>query len=202
MSKCFITCGLAIAVLGILGSHTSRASDMTAAEMGVSGKPTTLSAADKKLIESAVKAAPKAISDHATMVASNADGTLRTLREGTNGFTCMPDNMETPNPDPMCMDKAGMDWLAAYMAHKPPPTGRMGLAYMLAGGTDASNIDPYAKTPNGTNHWIQTGAHVMIVGADMSFYNMYPKGAEPDTTAPYVMWPGTPYEHLMIPTTQ
>jgi hypothetical protein len=23
--------------------------------------------------------------------------------------------------------------------------------------------------------------------------------ANPDTSQPYVMWPGTPYEHLMIP---
>lgn len=201
MSKSFITWGLGLAVFGILVPRSSYAADMTAAEMGVAGKPTPPSAADKKLMESAAKAAPKAIADHATMVTTNADGTMRTLREGTNGFTCMPDNVETPNPDPMCVDKAAMDWLGAYMAHKPPPEGRMGLAYMLAGGTDASNIDPYAKAPTGTNSWIQTGAHVMIVGADITFYNMYPKTAKPDTTGPYVMWPGTPYEHLMIPTT-
>ena len=39
----------------------------------------------------------------------------------------------------------------------------------------------------------------MIVGADPSFYAMYPKGADPDTAVPYVMWAGTPYQHLMIP---
>jgi hypothetical protein len=27
----------------------------------------------------------------------------------------------------------------------------------------------------------------------------YPRSAEPDTSAPYVMWPGTPYEHVRIP---
>ena len=27
----------------------------------------------------------------------------------------------------------------------------------------------------------------------------YPSGAKPDTKAPYVMWAGTPYAHLMIP---
>jgi hypothetical protein len=27
----------------------------------------------------------------------------------------------------------------------------------------------------------------------------YPKTADPDPTKPYVMWPGTPYEHVMIP---
>ncbi len=28
--------------------------------------------------------------------------------------------------------------------------------YMLAGGADASNTDPYATRPSATNHWIQT----------------------------------------------
>jgi hypothetical protein len=39
----------------------------------------------------------------------------------------------------------------------------------------------------------------MIVGADQDFYDAYPKDADPDTSVPYVMWPGTPYQHLMAP---
>jgi len=27
----------------------------------------------------------------------------------------------------------------------------------------------------------------------------YPMSANPDTTKPYVMWPDTPYAHLMLP---
>ena len=27
----------------------------------------------------------------------------------------------------------------------------------------------------------------------------YPPGVQPDTTQPYFMRPGTPYEHLMVP---
>ena len=46
---------------------------------------------------------------------------------------------------------------------------------MLAGGTDASNVDPYAKKPTAGNHWVKTGPHVMIVGAEARFYDMYPK---------------------------
>lgn len=71
--------------------------------------------------------------------------------------------------------------------------------YMLAGGTDGSNTDPYATGPAANNHWIKTGPHIMIVGADASFYDAYPKGADPDTSVPYVMWAGTPYQHLMAP---
>jgi hypothetical protein len=27
----------------------------------------------------------------------------------------------------------------------------------------------------------------------------YPRDAKPDPSKPYVMWPGTPYEHWMLP---
>ncbi len=141
------------------------------------------SAADKKAITSAMTAAPKKVAAAATIVAVGTDGKMRTLRKGNNGFTCMPDNPTTPGPDPMCMDQAALEWAEAWMGHKPPTVGKVGFMYMLAGGTDASNVDPYA----------------MIVGAEARFYDMYPKHKQPDTALPYVMWSGTPYQHLMIP---
>jgi len=158
-----------------------------------------MSTADQKMIHSAMHAAPKKVSALASIVVMMPDGGMRTLREGSNGFTCMPDNPTTPGPDPMCMDKAAWEWAGAWMSHTTPASGKIGFMYMLAGGTDASNTDPYAKEPTAGNHWIKTGPHVMIVGADASFYDMYPKSADPDTSVPYVMWPGTPYQHLMIP---
>jgi len=105
----------------------------------------------------------------------------------------------TPGPDPMCMDKNALDWAHAWIGHTTPAPGKVGFMYMLAGGTDASNTDPYAAKPDAKNNWIKTGPHVMIVGADASFYDMYPKSAKPDTSVPYVMFPGTPYQHLMAP---
>jgi hypothetical protein len=42
--------------------------------------------------------------------------------------------------------------------------------------------------------------HVMIVGAEAkNMMQGYPRDAKPDPTKPYVMWLGTPYEHLMLP---
>jgi len=153
---------------------------------------------DADLIKSAMSAAPRAIGKGATIIAMTADGKMRTLRKGTNGYTCMPDNPTTPGPDPMCMDANAMEWVHAWMDHKAPPA-KVGLMYMLAGGTDASNTDPYADKPTAQNHWISTGPHVMIVGAEPSFYDQYPKAVDPDTRVPYVMWAGTPYQHLMAP---
>lgn len=154
---------------------------------------------DEQLIKSAMSAAPAAVSKGATIVAMGADGSMRTVRAGTNSFTCMPDNPTTPGPDPMCLDKNAMAWAGAWMSHKAPETGKVGFIYMLAGGTDASNTDPYATAPSATNHWVKTGPHIMVVGADAAFYDSYPKDADPDTSVPYVMWAGTPYQHLMAP---
>ena len=154
---------------------------------------------DAQLIASAMKAAPMSIAKNATIVAMDDKGAMRTLRKGSNAFTCMPDNPATPGPDPMCMDANAMLWAQAWMEHKDPPAGKVGFMYMLAGGTDASNTDPYATKPEANNHWIKTGPHIMIVGADASFYDTYPKSADPDTSVPYVMWAGTPYQHLMAP---
>lgn len=154
---------------------------------------------DKDVVSSAMTAAPAKVAEKATIVAMDASGKMRTVRQGSNGFTCMADNPETPGPDPMCMDKNAMEWVHAWIAHTKPTAGKIGFMYMLSGGTDASNTDPYATQPNASNHWINTGPHVMIVGADASFLDTYPKSADPDTSTPYVMWAGTPYQHLMIP---
>lgn len=155
-------------------------------------------AADQKLIRSAMQAAPAKVAANAAIVAMEKEGAMRTVRAGSNGFTCMADNPGTPGPDPMCLDAAAMEWAHAWMSHQTPPA-KVGFMYMLAGGTDASNTDPYAEKPTAQNHWVKTGPHVMVVGADAAFYDMYPKDADPDTSVPYVMWPGTPYQHLMIP---
>jgi len=126
-------------------------------------------------------------------------GEMRTLREGTNGFWCMPDSPATPGPDPMCGDANSMEWAMAWIGKKEPPEGKVGFMYMLTGGdTAASNTDPFATKPEEGNNWIETGPHVMIVNA-MDMMQGYPTSPDPDTSQPYVMWAGTPYAHLMIP---
>jgi hypothetical protein len=155
-------------------------------------------AGDAALIRSATSAAPAAVGQGATVAAVDAKGGMRVLRKGTNAFTCMPDNPATPGPDPMCGDANAMAWAHAWITHATPPPDKVGFMYMLAGGTDASNTDPYAQKPTAGNNWVKTGPHVMIVGAS-SMMQGYPRDPKPDTSRPYVMWPGTPYEHLMIP---
>ena len=102
---------------------------------------------DAELIKSAMSAAPAAVGKKATVVVMESDGKMRTVRKGTNGFTCMPDNPATPGPDPMCMDANAMEWVHAWVAHKAPPTGKVGLMYMLEGGTDAATPIHTRRSP-------------------------------------------------------
>ena len=151
-------------------------------------------------ISSAVAAAPVAVSSDATIMVANADGTTKVVRQGHNGWTCMPDNPGTPGHDPMCMDANALKWAMAWMAHKDPPADSVGLIYMLSGGSDASNMDPWGTKPEAGHKWVETGPHVMVVGSP-SLNALYPSGPQPDTTRPYVMFGGTPYAHVMIPVT-
>jgi len=153
---------------------------------------------DEDIIRSAMAAAPPAIARDATVVDVSADGKTRVVRKGSNGFTCLPDNPNSPGPDPMCGDQNAMEWAQAWIEKREPPRNKVGFLYMLSGGTDASNTDPFAQKPEPNNNWVETGPHVMIVGAK-GMMEGYPRAAKPDTSQPYVMWPGTPYEHLMLP---
>jgi hypothetical protein len=96
------------------------------------------------------------------------------------------------------MDANAMQWAEAWIGHKPPPPDTVGVMYMLAGGTDFSNTNPYATAPSEADSWIKTGPHLMVVGSE-AVLKGYPSGVKPDTAAPYVMWAGTPYAHLMVP---
>ena len=172
---------------------------LTASVLALSLPATQLARADDAvIIKDAESAAPAAVAAGASILAPQADGTIKALRESKNGFWCMPNDPNTPGNDPMCGDANSMEWAMAWMGKKDPPKGKVGLIYMLAGGSDASNTDPYATAPTETNNWIKTGRHVMIMNA-MDMMAGYPTDAKPDTSKPYVMWAGTPYQHLMVP---
>lgn len=151
-------------------------------------------ATDQATIESAMKAGPASIAEHATIM--DVDGTT-VLREGSNGWTCFPDGNTTPAPDPMCLDETWMGWLQALVAGTEPDTQVVGLAYMLNGGSDSSNTDPYAAAPEEGDAWITSPAHVMVIMPGEIDQNVYT--TDPLSGEPFIMWAGTPYEHIMMP---
>ena len=149
-------------------------------------------------IANAMTAAPSAISRNAAVAEMNDDGSMKMLRTGTNVWTCVPDDPSTAGDDPMCLDPNAMEWLHAYMTKAPPPN-KVGFVYMLKGGWDFSNTDPFATAPHNGKATI-TGPHVMIVGPAVKSLPGYDRTGEGvNTTIPFVMWKDTPYEHLMLP---
>jgi hypothetical protein len=148
-------------------------------------------------IANAMSAAPEAISANATIMDTGMDGMMMELRAGTNGWTCMPDLPQTPGPDPMCLDGAFLTWVDALIKKEPPNVSGVGLAYMLQGGSDASNSDPFATGPAPGADWVDTGPHVMMIPENPADLEGIP--TDYTTGAPYVMYKGTPYAHIMMP---
>jgi len=147
---------------------------------------------DADYVKQALSAAPPAIADAAVVIRMDKAGAMRTLRPGTNGFTCM-----VMGADKMCNDANSMAFIHAMMMHTPPPD-KIGISYMLAGDDGASNTDPYARAQTADNHWIVTGPHIMLFGPAAKTLGLT-EAKDPDPTQPYMMWAGTPYEHAMIP---
>jgi hypothetical protein len=147
---------------------------------------------EPEYIAKAKTAAPESIVNEATIVMPQEQGEAKILQTGSNGFTCLVSSDGTP----LCADANAMEWRKAIGAKANPPD-KTGFIYMMAGDTGTSNHDPYATDKS---HWVQTGPHVMIVGkAAREMAGIYPTDLDPDPAQAYVMYPATPYAHLMIP---
>ena len=100
------------------------------------------------------------------------DGSI--LREGSNGWTCQSAN---PRPVP----EAG--WGSAHEAMAACHDGE-GMNWMMG----------YMA-----GEWIESGPHLMLMPKDPATLAHFP--TDFTTGAPYVMFAGTDYAHLMIPVT-
>jgi hypothetical protein len=148
------------------------------------------------LIKDALSAAPPLIAQTATV--KDWDGTV--LKQGNDDFICFPTETSKRSKgekEPMCLDKVWVAWGDAWMNKKPFKAEKIGIAYMLAGDTGASNIDPYAQKRTSDNQWIAEGPHIMVLLPDPAQLDALP--TDPSQGGPYVMWKGTPYAHIMVP---
>lgn len=102
------------------------------------------------------------------------------------------------HPAAMCADAQTMLWAQGYMTKTKPKNTVLGVGYMLHGDMGVSNTDPYGMTQTGDNDWVVSGPHIMVFPADPSRIKDIP--TDHRTGAPYQMWKGTPYAHIMIPT--
>ena len=171
-----------------------------AAQQGAAPKPAPARApmTDAAKMQMAMSAAPADIAKGATVMDMDEKGAMKQLHAGTNGWTCMliPAGSEA---EAMCMDKAWSGWADAYMTKKTPPTPKsVGIAYMLRGDHGASNTDPFATGPTATNQWVVSPSHIMLLMPDAKALDALP--TDPHSGGPFVMWKGTPYAHVMVPT--
>lgn len=163
----------------------------------VAGLPANLIAQDPSpqtsaMIEDALSAASPEMAEGATVV----DWENNVLKEGDNGWTCFP----TPpglKSAPMCLDEPWLSWADAWMNRTDVSIDRIGIAYMLAGDSGASNSDPYATSEDEVDDWVVAGPHLMVIVPDLDTMEGIP--TDPHNGGPWVMWKGTPYAHIMVP---
>jgi hypothetical protein len=147
------------------------------------------------LIRNALSAAPRSVAEHATIVDHHGN----VLREGRSAWVCMPTLPDLPDTDaPMCIDVAWQEFLDAWTNRRLPNFSGIGIGYMMRGDYPTSNLDPFASAATPDNQWLDdAGPHIMLIVADASLLAGLP--TDPHNGGPWVMWPGTPYAHVMIP---
>ena len=149
-------------------------------------------------------AAPSFIGERATILNQSND----VLREGSNGWTCMPGNArpmpEAGWPDahqamPICADKEALKWMQAYLTETTPELNHDGFMWMLHGDVGEDNTTPMVmnKADAHAGHWIESGPHLMLMPKDPQTIAGHTSDFR--TGSPYLMFPGSQYAHLMIP---
>jgi hypothetical protein len=152
----------------------------------------TAANADQTAIQSAVSAGPGSLTKNATIM--RWDG--KVLRKGTNSWTCLPDLPGNGGTDPWCVDASWRNLLDALKNNKKPSYDKVGFAYMLAGDAPVSNITPAGKKDDGD--WVEgLKAHLMVLVPDHTMFDNI--STDPNNGGPWIMWPNTPYAHIMIP---
>lgn len=145
-------------------------------------------------IARAVSAAPANISDKATIM--DMDGTI--LREGTNGWTCLPGVRPLKGDmNPMCNDAVWMRWMKAAETKSDFSTDVIGISYMMMGDSSpVNNNDPNATDTNDGGVWVQEGPHLMMLMPKAAMNGL---SRDPFGGGYYVMWGDSPLAHVMIP---
>jgi hypothetical protein len=160
---------------------------------------------DKWQIWAYSSAAPSFIGNNAAIIGASGE----VIREGNNGWTCQSAN---PRPYPkkgwknpheamaVCHDDEGMKWMMAYMQGKKPEMERDSFMWMLNGdmGEDNTKAGVLNKEDSTPGEWIESGPHLMLMPKDPATIERFP--TDFISGAPYVMFAGTDYAHLMIPT--
>ena len=123
---------------------------------GAQGMTEHLPTTDAEKIADALRAAPKFITDGATIAdyPSSKGGEFRVLRKGSSEWTCLPGPPPgSRHDDPGCFDRVFFQFVKNYFAGRPNHIDRLGVAYMYTGHT----------VPGASGGQFRVGAHLMLV---------------------------------------
>ena len=180
--------------------------EMSAENTSSTGEPDAPHTSAEWQIWAYSTAAPAYIAGDATVLGPD----MSVLREGSNGWTCLPVNprgqsdpengwVDAHEAMPLCGDTEVFKWISAYLSDETPVMDKDGYAWMLHGDMGEDNTTPktLTKEESAEGQWIESGPHLMRMPADPSTLD----GMTTDFTtgSPYVMFAGTVYAHVMYP---
>jgi hypothetical protein len=161
------------------------------------GKPAVQPEGMAEFIHAAEEGAPTHIAGQAAIARLEPNGKVTEIRKGSNGFTCtlMPDGSNAP----FCGDKQGFPWMVAAMSKqpKPPATTSPGIGYMAKGGVHFEKPSgEIVMAPSAETKEVKEPPHWMLLWPLDPAATGIP--TRPNAGGSYIMFPGTPYAHLMI----
>lgn len=185
---------LALSTIGEVGSMRTLAA--ITVSMLICASAVAQEVDTESMIDDALSAAPPEIGASAAVHDWNGN----VLRGGYSDWICYPTPPGRGDAKcPMCLDSTWRDFVKAQSSKSEFKTDSMGVAYMLAGDCPVSNTDPNAEGPSAENQWINAeGPHLMIIVPDTA--TLEGMSTDPYSGRPYVMWKGTSYAHIMVPT--
>ena len=201
-----LTCTLLFIISCNVETGSSEGSSSAVNEVNESGEPSGSHTSAEWQIWAYSTAAPSYIAKDATVLNEK----MEMLREGTNGWTCLPVNPRgISDPEngwkdaheamPLCGDAEVFKWISAYLSDEVPDMDYDGYAWMLHGdmGEDNSTPKVMSKDDAKEGHWIESGPHLMRMPKDPS--SLDGMTTDFNSGAPYVMFSSTPYAHVMYP---
>ena len=137
-------------------------------------------------------AAPAEIAAGATIYDNDAK---TVLRAGTNAWSCLAGNPKGPDAD-----AAGYKWISGFMTNTAPVMDHDAYLWMLHGDVGEDNTKPLVMSVDDIEdpeNWVQTGPHLMMMPKDPASLDSFP--TDFSTGAPFVMFKGSMFAHVMIP---
>lgn len=146
-------------------------------------------------IKLALSAGPDHVVKDATVMVIEGNHLVE-LKPGSGAMTCIPWLENNPEPDPVCMDRATVQWIKDFLSGAPKPTNtEPGIAYMGRGGHHWEKDGKIVMDGQGAKRVKEPPHWMLIWPVDAKAVGL---PTAPTPGGSYVMFEGSPYAHVMI----